>query len=310
MHSRPTVQEPPIGFFRKMEKDGVFFLASGLAFNFLICFIPLLLVLLSILGFFLYSSRELLDFIRLYVEKMLPHASSRLSENILNLVRDRKIMGLIGFLGLLWTSTRLFASIRTVLDKTLETKVGHGYFKGKLFDLLMVLITGLLFLLSLLLTGLADLLRSFPERSGIALPDFIRLSWGGPLISLAGGYLFSVLMFFFLFRFSPSHRPGNHSSVVSSMIVASLWDLAKYLFRLYVDFINSFTAVYGSLGLLVVFIFWVYYSSLLFVFGGEIVWLLERRGKPGKTGRKVPKAQEAFGRQQERKERSVDENKR
>jgi membrane protein len=269
-------RKKPIGWFGKMERDGIFFLASGLAFNFLICFIPLLIVLLAIMGFFLHSSQEILNYIRFYVEKMLPYASPRLTENILNLVRDRKIIGLIGFLGLLWTATRLFASIRTVLDKTLETDTPHGYFKGKLFDLLMVLVTGVLFLLSMVLTGLADLLRTLPERFGVTSPNFFPISWGGLLISIGVGYLFSVLMFFFLFRFSPSRRPGNRSALFTSLIVAGLWDLAKYFFRLYVEFIDSFTAVYGSLGLLVVFILWIYYSCLFFVLGGEIVWLLER----------------------------------
>ncbi|MEW6186320.1 MAG: YhjD/YihY/BrkB family envelope integrity protein, partial [Thermodesulfobacteriota bacterium] len=60
----------------------------------------------------------------------------------------------------------------------------------------------------------------------------------------------------------------------------ALWDLAKYFFRLYVDFIENFTAIYGSLGLLVVFIFWVYYSCIIFIFGGEVIWRLERKTKP------------------------------
>lgn len=279
MAPHPNGPDKRIGFFRKMEKDGVFFLASGLAFNFLVCFIPLLIVLLSILGFFLHSSQEVLNYVRGYIEKMLPYASPRLSENILNLIRDRKLIGMIGFLGLLWTASRLFASIRTVLDKSLEIETPHGYFKGKLFDLLMVFIIGVFFMLSMVLTGLVDILRTFPERIGVAAPQFLRFSGGGPLISVGAGYLFSMLMFFFLFRFSPSRRPGNRSAFFASLIIAGFWDLAKFLFRLYVDLINNFTAVYGSLGLLVVFILWVYYSSLIFVFGGEIVWLLERRKK-------------------------------
>ncbi len=102
-----TPSRRSIGFYQKLENDDIFFLASGLAFNLLICFIPLLLVILSILGFFLHSSQDILGYVQVYLEKMLPNASSRLTSNILNLIKDRKLVGLIGFLGLLWAATRL-----------------------------------------------------------------------------------------------------------------------------------------------------------------------------------------------------------
>jgi membrane protein len=260
-----------------MEADDIFFLASGLAFNLLICFIPLLLVILSILGFFLYSSQDIYGYVQMYVEKMLPNASPKMTSNILNLIKDRKIVGLIGFLGLLWTATRLFSSIRTVLDQTLESTIQHGYFKEKLYDLIMVFISGLFFLVSIFLTNVFDLIKTFPARIGIALSPLFQNSVGTRLVGLGVGYFFSVLMFFILFRFLPSRRPVNRAALLTSLLIAGLWEIAKYFFRLYVDLINSFTAVYGSFGLLVVFLFWIYYSCLIFVLGGEIIWGLERR---------------------------------
>lgn len=265
------------GFYQKLEADHIFFLASGLAFNFLICFIPFILVILSVLGYFLHSSQEVLGYIRIYVEKMLPYASPRMSSNIVNLIEDRKWVGLIGFLGLIWTATRLFSSTRTVLDKTLEVSWPHGYLKEKLYDLMMVCVSGLLFLISIIMTGVIDLIKSFPDRLGIQLPGLLWIQGWGRLIGLTGGYLFSVLMFFILFRFLPSRRPSNRVALITSLLIAGLWDVAKYLFRLYVNLLNNFTAIYGSLGLLVVFIFWIYYSCLILVIGGEVVWILERR---------------------------------
>jgi membrane protein len=268
----------PIGFIKKLEADNIFFLASGLAFNFLICFIPILLVVLSILGYFLHTSQELMGYVRMYIERMLPHASSKLTTNILNLVKDRKLVGIIGFLGLVWASTQLFGSIRTVLDKTLNISWPHGYFKEKLTDLVMVIVSGFLFLISIIFSGIVDLIKSVPERVGMDLPDFIQTRWYGRLASFGGGYLFSVLLFFVIYRFLPSRRPSNREALLTAILIASLWDGAKYLFRMYVNLLNNFTAVYGSFGLLVVFIFWIYYSSLIIVLGGEILWL-QKRGK-------------------------------
>ena len=277
MNRKRTSSKRSIGFYQKLENDDIFFLASGLAFNLLVCFVPLLLVILSILGFFLHSSQDILGYIKGYLERMLPNASPRMTSNILNLIKDRKLVGLIGFLGLLWAATRLFGSIRTVLDKTLESTFQHGYLKENLYNLFMVLITGLFFLISIVLTSIFDLIKSFPERIGIPLPGIFNFQLGAKLLGLGVGYFFSVLMFFVLFRFMPSRRPSQRIALVTSFLVAGLWEIAKYLFRLYVNFINNFTAVYGSLGLLVVLFFWVYYSCLIFVIGGELIWLFQKQ---------------------------------
>jgi membrane protein len=263
------------GLYQKLESDHIFLLASGLAFNFATCFIPLILVILSGLGFFLHSSQEMLEHVHTYIQSMLPNASPRITANIFNVIKDRKWVGIIGFLGLLWTATRLFSSIRTVLDLTLENQTKHSYLREKLHDLWMVFITLLLFLASILFSGLLDIIKTFPGRLGLS--QFLVVRWWGSLIGFFGGYLLSILMFFVLFRFLPTQKPQNSTAIRIALIVGTFWEIAKYLFRLYVNLINNFTAVYGSLGLLLVFILWVYYSSLIFVLGGELIWYSERR---------------------------------
>ena len=274
MRSQKRPPRKSRGLIQKLDQDDVFFLASGLAFNFLICFIPLILVILSVLGFFLHSSQEVLNYVRTYLIQMLPQASSKLIANILNVIKNRQIVGLLGFLGLIWTAMNLFSSVKTVLNKTLEVVSHHSYFREKIHDLIYVMITGILFLLSIVLSGIFDLIRTLPVKLG--LPPLLDLKWWGWTAGILVAYIFSALMFFVLFRFLPSKKPSTRAAIFSALLIAGLWELAKYFFRIYVNFINSFAAVYGSLGLLVVFIVWIYYSCLLFVLGGEIMWILSR----------------------------------
>ncbi|MCU0578050.1 MAG: YihY/virulence factor BrkB family protein [Desulfobacterota bacterium] len=265
------------GFIHKLDQDDIFFLASGLAFNLLICFIPLILVVLSILGFFLHSQQQVLETIQAYLGRLLPQASPRMTAIIVNLVKDRQIVGLVGFAGLIWTAMRLFGSIRTVLNKTLEIVSHHSYLREKLHDLIYVLISGILFFLSFILSAIFDLLKTIPGKLG--LPPLLDVRWWGWSAGLLVAYFFSVLMFFVLFRVLPSRKPPSRAAFFSALLIGGLWELAKYLFRLYIDYINYFTAVYGSFGLLVAFILWVYYSCSLFVLGGELMWLMMRTRK-------------------------------
>jgi membrane protein len=264
----------PSGIINKLDQDDIFFLASGLAFNLLICFIPLILVVLSVLGFFLHSQQQVLEYIRTYLEQMLPQASPRMTANIVNLVKDRQIVGLVGFVGLIWAAMRLFATIRVVLNKTLEIVSHHSYLREKIHDLIYVGISGVLFMVSMILSAIFDLLRTIPGKLG--LPPLLDVKWWGWTAGLLVAYFFSVLLFFVLFRVLPSRKPPSRAAFFSALFIGGLWEIAKYLFRLYIDYINSFAAVYGSFGLLVAFIIWVYYSCSLFVLGGEMMWLLTR----------------------------------
>ncbi|MBI5586428.1 MAG: YihY/virulence factor BrkB family protein [Deltaproteobacteria bacterium] len=267
----------PSGFIHKLDQDDIFFLASGLAFNLLICFIPLILVVLSVLGFFLHSQQEVLETIQAYLGRLLPQASPKMTAIIVNLVKDRQIVGLVGFVGLIWTAMRLFASIRIVLNKTLEIISQHGYLREKLHDLIYVLISGILFLLSMMLSAIFDLLKTIPGKMG--LPPLLDVHWWGWSATLLVAYFFSVLMYFVLFQVLPSLKPSSRAAFFSALIIGALWEIAKYLFRLYINYINYFTAIYGSFGLLVAFILWVYYSCSLFVLGGELMWLFKRSRK-------------------------------
>jgi membrane protein len=268
------ISRQSVGFIKKLDQDDIFFLASGLAFNLLICFIPLILVVLSVLGFFLHSQQQVLETIQSYLGRLLPQASPRMTAIIVNLVKDRQIVGLVGFVGLIWAAMRLFGSIRTVLNKTLEIVSHHSYLREKLHDLIYVLISGLLFFLSIILSAIFGLLETIPGKLG--LPPILDVHWWGWSAGMLVAYLFSVLMFFVLFRVLPSRKPPSRAALLSALMIGGLWELAKYLFRLYIIYINYFTAVYGSFGLLVAFILWVYYSCSLFVLGGELMWLFTR----------------------------------
>jgi membrane protein len=263
-----------VGFIKKLDQDDIFFLASGLAFNLLICFIPLILVVLSVLGFFLHSQQQVLETVQSYLGRLLPQASPRMTVIIVNLVKDRQIVGLVGFIGLIWAAMRLFASIRIVLNRTLEIISHHSYLREKLHDLIYVLISGILFLISMMLSAVLDLLKTIPAKLG--LPPLLDVRWWGWSAGLLVAYFFSVLMFFILFRVLPSRKPSSRAAFFAALLIAGLWEIAKYLFRLYIIYINYFTAIYGSFGLLVAFILWVYYSCSLFVLGGELMWLFTR----------------------------------
>jgi membrane protein len=55
-----------------------------------------------------------------------------------------------------------------------------------------------------------------------------------------------------------------------------LWVAVSAGFRVYLRYFNTYTAIYGSLGALIVLVVWLYVTGLAFLIGGEINANIER----------------------------------
>src|SRR5512135_1807903 len=111
---------------RKFNDDNGFFLSSGIAFNILINLIPFIMLLLALVGTYLYNDQEVLNHIRAYLRDVAPALDPKIMGNLIDLVQKRRIVGILGFVGLLWFSTWVFGSLRIPLNIVFRVEKGQG----------------------------------------------------------------------------------------------------------------------------------------------------------------------------------------
>ena len=255
---------------KKFNEDHGFFLSSGIAFNLLICLIPMSLLLLAMGGTYLHSDREVFGQIRRYIESALPSLDPRIMRNILRIIRDRKIVGMLGIVGLAWTSTWVFSSIRIAFDTIFQTKK-RGMFWGKLIDLVMILLAGTFLMISMVLTSGMTFIQS----------NYGNHFWGTPTFQFFLKYVipffFTYWMSFLIYKIIPSRSVRFRTALQAALFTSLLWEAAKQLFGWYVLHSERFSMVYGSLGTIAVFFLWVYYSSAILLLGGEFAFLTDKR---------------------------------
>ena len=81
---------------------------------------------------------------------------------------------------------------------------------------------------------------------------------------------------FCLYRFAPNEERREWKLLLPGSIVSAiLWIVASVLFKLYVRHFSNFGLLYGSLGTLVVLMFWFYLGGVAILIGGEINSTLE-----------------------------------
>ena len=256
---------------KKFGDDHGFFLSSGITFNLLICLVPLLLLFLSLAGIYLYSDQEVLNYVRSYFENAVPTLDPRIMKNIFRIIRDRKIVGMLGIGGLIWTSTWVFSSLRIGLNIVFRVEKRRGVLRGKAIDLLMIFLVIALLFTTLTFTSVITFIQKYPFSLLVDLGRITRF-----ILRYLIPFFLTYWMFFLIYKIIPNKKVPVKPAFQAALFTSLFWEVAKQLFGWYVQHLGRFSMVYGSLGFLAIFFSWIYYSSAILLLGGEVCYLLEK----------------------------------
>jgi membrane protein len=259
------------GLYNRLGDENVFFLSSGIAFNGILCLIPLLLLVTSLLGIVINSSIVPIQKIDELLNTAIPsqpysqQITTALKSVIRDIIRYRSTFGIYGIAILIWTSASMFSSIRHVLNQIYKLKPTKLVIITIIENIILVIILGFLFLVanffSWILLLLNSFLRDLPGFDIINLPRFIKS------ISSVGSYLPALIMFFIINRFIPDKGITNKIALISALTTTSLWWIAGKGFGFYLTTFHPYSKLYGTYAFILVFLVWVYYSSIVFVVG-------------------------------------------
>ena len=127
--------------------------------------------------------------------------------------------------------------------------------------------------------------------SGQALDWFVTVSDGWnvrPFLShtLSVGAAFVLL--FLLYALMPNTDVSVKAAAIGALVGALLWEGAKIAFKIYVVTAVPYSALYGALGMIPLFLFWIYLTWLIVLFGLILTYTLQTlRGKRFVKGEQV-----------------------
>jgi membrane protein len=192
---------------------------------------------------------------------------------------------IIGIFTLLFGASGVFGELRGALNKMwdVKPKAGSGIWvtiRERVFSFGMVLAIGFLLLVSL---GLSAILAALGKFLGglLPMPEFV-LSGIDLVVSLAG----VAILFALIFKYLPETEIAWHEVWVGAVATAILFTVGKFLIGLYLGK-AAVGSAYGEAGSLIVVIVWVYYSSMIFLFGAEFTHVLAQRSRPSEKIRAV-----------------------
>ncbi|MGC3943499.1 MAG: YihY/virulence factor BrkB family protein [Chryseolinea sp.] len=175
----------------------------------------------------------------------------------------------VGVITLAFSATTVFISLQTTLNKIwgIKPKPKRGIVKfllNRLLSLAMVASIGFLLLVSLVIDAVLVIFQSMLSKMLAGITLYI-LTIVNVVISLA----LVTVIFGLLFKVLPDAKIKWRDVWVGAAITTFLFGLGKYLIGFYLGN-STFNSAYGAAGSLVIILVWVYYSTVIFLFGAEL----------------------------------------
>ena len=270
----------------EFSDDKAFRLAAALAYFTALALAPLLLVVISIAGM-IYGEQAARGEVVGQIKDLIGDEGAEAVQTMLARSQPENggILSLvIGGVTLLVGATGVFTQLQDALNTVWDVdpkKSSAGGFWGMLKERLLSfsMVCGLAFLLlvslaaSALMSGLSEALREW-------LPDSVGLLWIGDVVLSAA---LTFLLFAMIFKFLPDVDLKWSDVWVGAGITTVLFIVGKYAIGLYLGNVAVGSA-FGAAGSFVVLLTWLYYSSLIMLFGAEFTQVYATR-QGTRTGR-------------------------
>ncbi len=265
---------------RELRANDAGEMAAALTYRTIFGLVPLLMV--SMLAFRLFgdmdaAARQLQSaayaFFNYEVDPTRPEAMAFkevLDERLFDVMKTMgglsfEAIGVVGALLLIWAALGLLISFEDAANRIYRAPRGRGWVT-RIGVYWTVLTLGPILLLVVLYAAEYWLGRA--EGLPAVGPLFAFLGEKG---SLAGSFLTLTL----LYKLLPNTLVRWRPAVVAALVAAGLWDASKWAFGLYVSRALPYLKLYGAIGLIPLFLFWIYVNWLIVLFGLEIAFTLQ-----------------------------------
>lgn len=276
--------------FKEVGEDHVAAFAGNLTYKVIFAIFPFFTFLLSLLGLFNATS---------LVNTMIDSLGGVLSGQSLELIRDQLIPltrnqaesaftfgAIISILLALWGISGAFRSIMEAMNVMYEVEEDRPAWKVYGTSIFMSLAVVVLMISAFALVVFGEpIAQSVAEAVGLG--SVFTLVWGivqWPVLALV-----VLLTFALIYYFAPAAKQKFRWISPGAFLAFGFWLGFSLLFSLYVSNSGSYSATYGSLAGVIIFMLYVYYSAFIMLLGAEMNQVIEWHIPGGKDeGDKIP----------------------
>ena len=245
--------------------------AGSIAFSFFMALFPFLLFILNLIAFIPIENFDAVLFN--FIELLLPQESQSFFTQIFDDIRLKQRAGLLSsvfLLSIILTANGV-SSIFSSFEGSYHVELSRGFFRQYLFSMMVGILLAIL-----LLVGVAALIF-FEIYILNNLEDLIpsEVNW----IRFGQIFFYIILTYIsvaILYYFGTIEGKKTHFFSPGALMTCLLILLTTYLFGIYIENFSKYNQLYGSIGALLIFLFYIWLNSSVLLLGFELNATLNR----------------------------------
>jgi membrane protein len=253
--------------------DDAIKLSASLSYYTIFSFAPLLIVLMSLAGFF-FGAEAVQGKIYWQINNFVGSDTAvQIQEIIKNLKTSRHttVGTVIGVIALLIGATGVFTEIQDSINYiwSIKAKPKKGWLKliiNRLLSFSLIISFGFILTVSLIVNALMDLLS---EKTSMLFAEAVYFFYTLNLLAI---FFVITCLFAIIFRILPDATIRWKDAFIGAFFTALLFILGKFVIGFYLGKSNI-GVTYGAAASVIIILVWVYYSSIILFFGAEFTHL-------------------------------------
>ena len=240
--------------------------AASIAFYALLSIFPFFLLLFSVIGS-LTADPAARDAVINFIFRYFPRQFDFITAQIDSFRTARVGIGLGGTMALAYASLGVFNALSSAVNHAWGVESRRSFLRHRWFSFMMLLSAAAMFIVAIVLVGLVRLAEA-RWLGALSLQSVWIERFRGVGADWAA-FAVMVLCLSLVFRFVPNVRVTFADVWPGAVVTALLWRVAFAIFAWYAGDLSQWT-VHGSVAAVVVFLLWIYVSSVVLLYGVEM----------------------------------------
>jgi len=255
-------------FLRSMFRENLNLRASSLSFNFFLSLFPSLIFILTLIAAL--PIRGVKTRLIKELKLLLPESTwKEISSTIYELLNNEN-SGLLsfGFLLALYFASNAFHSLVNSFNRGLPIKVKRNWVQNRIKALGITILVGVMATVTLIILTWLFQANTF----------LVKHFWGARHVwkfiltvleyLLLSGLIFTAISSFY--HFGPAHSRKWRFVSAGSIFASVLSILSTYTFSIYVNNLDAYNKIYGSIGAIIALMVLIYINCLVIIVGFEL----------------------------------------
>ncbi len=246
---------------RKFAADNCLALSASISFFAMFSFFPLVMLVVSIFTTAVGSSEIAMDRISNIVANMTPVGHAIVISWVRSVSQTKPLAWGVGIVSLIWGARHVFNNLAFSASVIWGRSGWKDVILRQLVALVLVGVIALLLLASIFLPAVVEKLRL---EAGYAIGTALLV-----VVNLLP-YFFSFLTFTAIYMLTSPRYVPRKKVLLGAVAVVVTWEIAKSAFLKYIG-MTQITTIYGSIGGMMILMFWLYISVGIVLWGMEFI---------------------------------------